>query len=235
MSKFDADGLRHLGFDNFKEAFNVIGLALGVPPASIKNYRDEFDPLFPNSRQGWHKRTTREYCKTIYNDLKDCDMHTLSKILKQSLYKNPEIDLLIEQATETDYYNKDSSFAKRLVTGQAAEKYFINQFPKMENFIGYTMEDTTTLGCGFDFKLSAHTENFLAIEVKGINELHGTISLTQKEHSIAKILGERYYLFVVRNFKDSPFYELYNNPLSSDLSFSKTERKITQTTWSATL
>ena len=61
LSKFDAEGLKFLGFDNFTEAFNVIGLGLGVQPASVKNYRDEFDPLFPNERQGWHKREIRKY------------------------------------------------------------------------------------------------------------------------------------------------------------------------------
>lgn len=42
LSKFNSEGLRRLGFDSFTEAFNVIGLALGVRPASVKNYRDEF-------------------------------------------------------------------------------------------------------------------------------------------------------------------------------------------------
>ena len=46
LSKFDAGGLKFLGFDNFTEAFNVIGLALGVKPASVKNYMNEFDLCF---------------------------------------------------------------------------------------------------------------------------------------------------------------------------------------------
>jgi hypothetical protein len=36
--------LKELSFESFVEAFNVIGYALGSKPASIKNYRDEFDP-----------------------------------------------------------------------------------------------------------------------------------------------------------------------------------------------
>ena len=47
LSKYDALGLKKLGFETFAEAFNVIGYALGARPASIKNYRDEFDPFFP--------------------------------------------------------------------------------------------------------------------------------------------------------------------------------------------
>jgi hypothetical protein len=62
LSKYDEIGLKRLGFDSFHEAFNVVGYSLGSRPASIKNYRDEFDPLFPNARKGWHKRPIRSYC-----------------------------------------------------------------------------------------------------------------------------------------------------------------------------
>jgi hypothetical protein len=48
LSKFDKDGLRELGFNTFQEAFNILGFSLESNPSSIKNYRDEFDPLFPN-------------------------------------------------------------------------------------------------------------------------------------------------------------------------------------------
>ena len=68
LSKYDAAGLKKLGFESFVEAFNVIGYALGQKPASIKNYRDEFDPLFPNKRQGWHQRPTRDYCLKIFTE-----------------------------------------------------------------------------------------------------------------------------------------------------------------------
>jgi len=55
LAEFDSVGLKRLGFRSFAEAFNVVGYALGSKAASIKNYRDEFDPLFPNQRQGWHR------------------------------------------------------------------------------------------------------------------------------------------------------------------------------------
>ena len=53
--------------------FNVVGYALGSKPASIKNYRDEFDPLVSKRRKGWHKRPTREYCLRIFQNYKDLD------------------------------------------------------------------------------------------------------------------------------------------------------------------
>jgi len=43
---------------------------MGSQPASLKNYRDEFDPLFPNRRKGWHKRPTRDYCRKVFEKYK---------------------------------------------------------------------------------------------------------------------------------------------------------------------
>lgn len=71
LSRYDLAGVRKLGFESFVEAFNVIGYALGEKPASIKNYRDEFDPIFPNKRKGWHKRPMRQYCLKVFEDYKE--------------------------------------------------------------------------------------------------------------------------------------------------------------------
>jgi hypothetical protein len=71
LSKFDVEGLSQLGFEGFTEALNTLGLVIGAKPTSLKNYRDEFDPLFPNPRKGWHKRKLRDYCKVFYDEYKD--------------------------------------------------------------------------------------------------------------------------------------------------------------------
>src|SRR5271169_6625544 len=82
LSKYDSAGLKKLGFESFVEAFNVIGYALGQKPASIKNYRDEFDPLFPNKRLGWHKRPTRDYCHEVFTVYKSLDLDTFAGLIK---------------------------------------------------------------------------------------------------------------------------------------------------------
>ena len=166
LSKFDKEGLKNLGFSSFKEAFNIIGISLGISPNSIKNYRDEFAPKFSNSRQGWHMR----------------EMTNPSKLI----------------------------------------------FEKFKNF---ELEDTTKLGCGFDFRL--HKENeFICVEVKGLNGSTGGVSLTDKEYRVADFLTDKYFLFVVKYFKSIPFHSYYKNPLSQ-LTFKKIEQQIVQTTWNA--
>lgn len=229
LSKFDAEGLKFLGFDNFTEAFNVIGLALGVKPASVKNYRDEFDPFFPNERQGWHKREIRPYCKDIYNAFKALNINNFSNLLKEIIYENHEIDVLMEQIAKKE--DKESSFAKRLITGQAAEHYFKENYIKIDVFKDCQIEDTTKHGCGFDFKLYSPSSEFLGVEVKGLNNSSGNIALTSKEHSVAQMLGGRYFLFVVKNFKEVPFHDYFQNPLNSKLKFNRIETTITQVSW----
>src|SRR5258706_16426971 len=78
LSKYDLLGLKKLGFESFVEAFNIIGYALGEKPASIKNYRDEFDPLFPNKRKGWRNRATRQYCLKVFEEYKNLDIGTFT-------------------------------------------------------------------------------------------------------------------------------------------------------------
>ncbi|HWF18988.1 MAG TPA: DUF3883 domain-containing protein, partial [Verrucomicrobiae bacterium] len=88
--------------------------------------------------------------------------------------------------------------------------------------------------CGFDYQLvSDKPENFLAIEVKGLRERSGSIMLTEKEHKVAEVLKERFFLFIVFNFREKPFHRIFNKPLVGPLKFSKKERLVKEITWSA--
>lgn len=229
LSKFDVEGLHYLGFESFTEAFNVIGLSLGVQPASVKNYRDEFDPLFPNNRKGWHKRPIRDYCKAIYDSFGGLGLEKFVSLLKQIIYKEHDLDVLMEEV-ERKQGEQINSFAKRLITGQAAEQYFKSKYKEIQSFKDFEIEDTTKLGCGFDFRLFSPSI-FYGIEVKGLNDSSGGVALTNKEYSVASILQDRYFLFVVKNFKENPFHEMYQNPLNGELVFNRVEQKTIQISW----
>jgi hypothetical protein len=234
LSKYDSLGLKRLGFDSFVEAFNVIGYALGSKPASIKNYRDEFDPLFPNRRKGWHKRETRSYCMKILEEYKGLDLESFTGLVKSLVGYDENAWSEIQPVARTR--DASSQFAQRLITGLAAEQYFESVHPSLPEFKGYVVQNTTRLGCGYDFRMDAgFNKDFLAIEVKGLKDATGTLSLTPKEHEIAKSLGDRFYLFVVRNFRESPFHEIFRNPLSSRLNFKKKEKVTVQVSWLASV
>jgi hypothetical protein len=233
LSKYDSLGLKKLGFESFAEAFNVIGYAMGSRPASIKNYRDEFDPLFPNRRKGWHKRPVRDYCLKVFERYKNFDLESFTGLVRSFVGYDENA---WSEVQEQDQDESESSFAKRLITGLAAERYFESVQPSLPEFKDYVVENTTRLGCGYDFRLRTETDQeFLVVEVKGLKERMGSLSLTPKEHEVAAALRDRFFLFVVKNFNDSPFHEVYRNPLSSRLRFSKIERVTVHVSWLASV
>ena len=229
LSKFDLEGLHQLGFNSFTEAFNILGHALGIRPASVKNYRDEFDPLFPNERKGWHRRPIRQYCKAVYDKFNNLHLETFTALLKETVYKDHAVDVLIENIARGEGA-KEESYAKRLLTGQAAEQYFRKKYKEIDVFSSCEIEDTTRLGCGFDFRLVA-PDSFYVVEVKGLSEMSGNITLTEKEHSVGATLRSLYFLFVVKNFREEPFHEIYQDPLAGKLVFNQVEQVIVERTW----
>lgn len=232
FSKYDSDGLKKLGFGSFLEAFNVIGYALGAKPASVKNYRDEFDPLFPNQRKGWHKRATRDYCLKVFKQFRDLDLEAFSGLVRSFVGYDENARSEMRQPDERE--DDESSFAKRLITGLAAEQYFEAVQPRIPEFSDYAVENTTRLGCGYDYRLRLDAHNdFLAVEVKGLKERTGSLAFTPKEYEVATALNERYFLFVVKNFGESPFHEIYQDPVVGDLQFKRKERVIVQVSWLA--
>jgi hypothetical protein len=233
LSKYDLLGLKKLGFESFVEAFNVLGYAMGSRPASVKNYRDEFDPLFPNRRKGWHKRPIREYCRKVFEEYKELDFEAFTALIESFVGYDENVWSEVQAKEEDD---RESQFAKRLITGLAAEQYFESVQSSLAEFETYTLENTTHLGCGYDFRLrSTAFKDFLAVEVKGLKERTGSLSLTPKEHEVAAALKERFFLFVVKNFQESPFHEIFQDPLSCKLKFKKRETVVVHVSWLTTV
>ncbi len=126
------------------------------------------------------------------------------------------------------------TFAKRLVTGLAAERYFESVHRTVPEFADCSVENTTRLGCGYDFRLCpVANADFLAVEVKGLNDRAGSLSFTPKEYEVASRLSTRFFLFVVKNFRESPYHEIYQNPLATKLKFAKRERVTVHASWIA--
>jgi len=229
LSKFDEKGLGLMGFSSFNEAYNVLGFSLGVKPASIKNYRDELDPLFPNARRGWADRPLRSHCKQIYDNFNGYSINQLLSLIV-SVTGCPIWPSTREPAEDS------RSFARRLLTGRAAENYFSQNYQKERDFAGMRAEDVTHTGCGYDFKLHRmDSPNSFAVEVKGLAAISGNIILTAKEYDVAERLNNDYFIYIVKNFNEEPFPLTVRNPIHADLTFKREERRIVQISWSATV
>ncbi|MDX9978427.1 MAG: DUF3883 domain-containing protein [Lentisphaeria bacterium] len=232
LAKFDRSGLAHLGFSSFAEAYNTIAASLGAPPASVKNYRDELDPFFPNPRRGWADRLPRPHCQRILDQYGRLDLAELGCLLRANLAASGDSESIGDETEGPDW---SSGFASRMQTGLAAETYFTANAKLVPDFCGCQITSTTHLGCGFDFKLTQDGSPYLAVEVKGLRDTGGDILLTDKEYRTAARLRERYILFVVRGFAETPFHSVFRDPVHGALALAPRVVTRQETTWAATL
>jgi hypothetical protein len=238
LSKFSREGLDQLGFKSFAEAYNAIGYALGGKPSSIKNYMQEFDPLFPNGRKGWHGRELRDHCRETYERFGGVSLEDFARLLSSLLLRSPAAHRLPESLREIAVLDENAleneTVSKRLITGIAAERFFAAAFPTLSEFSGHKLRNVSRFGCGFDFRIQPQdSDRFLAAEVKGLAAATGEIMMTPKEHRVAQYLGDRYFLCVVRNFSERPTLSIFRNPLREGLEFVRRDRKQTLETWHA--
>jgi hypothetical protein len=229
LSRFDKRALESFGFTGFHQAYNVLGFSIGIKPKSINNYRDEFDPYFPNERKGWYKRELRDYCREYMDATSNMSFDEFYNVIK-SFVDGCIID---EKDIVREKRNKTRGFmANRLITGKAAEEYFAMVYQTIDVFYNYDILNTTQMGCGFDFKLSLNNSHYY-IEVKGLNEKTGSILMTEKEHDVADDLRDLYCLFVVSNFCEKPEHRFFFNPLyTPQLDFKRQEQTITRISYS---
>lgn len=232
LSKFDKEGLEYLGFSSFTEAYNGMGYAVGGKPTSIKNYMQEFDPVFPNSRLGRHKRPMRDHCQAILEQFGGLPIKQLASVLRPILERS-DLPAGMEELLEfSDENLENQAFSKRLITGIAAERFFESAFPSLAQFSRHSLDNVTKFGCGFDFRITPQEQRpFLAAEVKGLAASSGSIIMTEKEHRVATHLRERYFLCVVSNFSEKPVLSIFQNPLHSGLDFNRQRKSQTVTSW----
>ncbi len=217
LSKFDRKGVKDLGFRTISEAFAEISRQLGVPIATIKQMRDQFDPYCSRVRVGYHKRRSPRSRLQVISAYDDFSELAMLEIVNGVLNGNAKQISYAIQPIETDpdgdkvVPGDDNPFALRFRTGFAAEEYFLKNYGKHIEFNGRKLEDTRQIGSGFDFRL-INPSGYLAVEVKGLIEKSGYVSFTDREWSVANYLGDKYYLAVVRRVLTAPVLEIIQNP-----------------------
>ncbi len=235
LSKFNREGLQALGFSTLQEAYNSFAYLVGGKPASVKLYMQEFDPFFPNSRKGWHKRPIRQTRQDFLDEFGTLDLAEFVELIRTQFSGLNDVDLDVDKAIVRAGLRKDedSTFARRLLTGQAAENYFESNYRRVERFHDCILSRTTAYGCGFDFKLTPQRGEFYAVEVKGLRTPTGSVQLTEKEYLMAHHLLARYFLYVVTDFAHTPKPVVIENPIDSGIEFEKRQVQSRQSVWIA--
>ncbi len=235
LSKFSREGLDALGYATWQEAYNSLAFTIGGKPTSVKMYRQEFDPFFPNGRKGWRNREIRQTRQEFLEEFGSLDLNEFTQLVKTQFAETGDVDPAIGRVTAAVGLEDVDvmPFAKRMLTGAAAENYFEANYRETPRFADCELLRTTNMGCGFDFKLTPPGEDFLAVEVKGIRHSSGQILLTEKEFRVAEYLRARFYLYVVTNFSTHPVPKVIEDPLSSGIDFQHKVMESTSKVWVA--
>jgi hypothetical protein len=131
LARFDSEAYQKLGFGNQIETHTKIGDLLSVNPHTVKNWRDEFDPIFGH-RAGWYQRPMSPSRVKVVQALENLEEPQIRAIIKDILYgklKNePEESELLLNIVSDDKEYSSKKFILRAPTGRAAEEFFINHF-----------------------------------------------------------------------------------------------------------
>lgn len=213
MSRLDRTYLTARGHKNWNEAFAATARLLKIPPASLKNLRDEFDPFHDNNRQGWHKRAMYPSRRRIMGQLCDISDAALLETIEGILAGRPEAleEVVAPLSKPTDrIYN----VAERLRTGRLAETYFLENSRQIADLPSATILDHRNLARGYDFALENRPE--IAIEIKGLKRARGGIAFTDREWTEAAARRADYWLVVVGNLEAAnPVARLIPDPTAA--------------------
>lgn len=209
MSRLDKLYLRAFNHRTWRSALDEASQNLGVPSASIKNLRDEFDPLHANQRRGWHRRPLRKSRQRVLAEL--CEVSDIALIeLVVRIFQHDRSVLAEAVLPLAQPRRIISNIAERLLTGRRAEEFFLENCTELVGFPSARIIDRREEGCGFDFSVDDQPQT--AIEVKGIKRLRGEVLFTDREWREASLRKDRYLVVVVGNVASDPVARVFRDP-----------------------
>ena len=217
LARFDKLALKNLGYKNWESSFIDISSKLDVKKHSVRNWRDEFDPLFGYSA-GWYQRPMSPSRTNVALALENLDESEIRAIVEDILSGKIQSDTenlnhLLSIADEISEKEKNSSFILRGPTGKKAEQFFIEYHRINNQPIPGKLIDTRDLGCGYDFEITSESNRHF-IEVKGLASNIGGLLFTNKEWETAKTERTKYTVCLVSNISESPEISFINDPFS---------------------
>lgn len=119
LSRFSKTAYENLGFGNMYISHQKIGEILSVPANTVRNWRDEFDPLFGH-RAGWYQRPMTQSRIRVVEALKDLDEISVRAIVLDILNQNAqtkeyEIEQLVQIVSDKE---PDFETGKFILRGQ---------------------------------------------------------------------------------------------------------------------
>jgi hypothetical protein len=212
MSRLDRVYLTARGLTSWKAAFADAASSLDVRPASIKNLRDEFDPVHGNSREGWKDRPMRPNRQRVMGQLCDISDDALLDMVDRILARDAEtVDEFVVPLSKP--VARMHNVAERLRTGRLAEQFFLDHSQAIAGLAKTSILDHRELLRGYDFGVQRHAE--VAIEVKGLKQKRGGILFTDREWAEARVRQRDYWLVIVGNMEATPVARVIRDPAAT--------------------
>ncbi|MVN91458.1 DUF3883 domain-containing protein [Mucilaginibacter aquatilis] len=216
LARFNEVAYARLGYGTMNETHRAIAEILDVKQTTLKQMRDEFDPLFGN-RAGWYQKkmiVSRELVAKAMEGLGENDVFAIvTEILNRGIQNADSIAVLLAVPGSSDRKKSSPVFVPRGPTGRKAEEIFMKWYAVHKLPAAGRLIDTRELGTGYDFEIETENSS-LFVEVKGIGEAEGGIGFTGKEWETALRNGDSYYLVVVAAVKSAERILLIQNPAS---------------------
>lgn len=247
LSRFDERAYLALAHGNQRVTHTVLGTVFGVPPATVKNWRDEFDPVHENSRVGWYQRALRPSRQLVVDQFRELSFDALLELAKELCSQPnrpigwvvPGLTLETTIDTDSDYQSNGAAAENargfpppsRAATGRKAEGLFANLHGKTGLPVSGVLIDRRDSGDGYDFEIRG-SERSVFVEVKGLSGTTGTLSLTKNEWELAKRVRDQFYLVLVRLVHEqAPEFLIVCDP-AAKLSPKARFTPVVQETWS---
>lgn len=214
LSRFNEEGLQNLNYTTWNEAFTDIANRLNVNIHSVKNWRDEFNPIHGH-RAGWYQRPmspSRVRVVKALEQLNEPELRGLVlDILSGQIKKDQENLNELVNAVSEEKSNRNSQFILRGPTGRKAEEFFKEYHAVHSKPVKGELVDTRDIGCGYDFEIK-NTKKTCYIEVKGLANETGGVLFTNKEWETAIRLKDNYILALVNNVNQHPTIQFISSP-----------------------
>jgi hypothetical protein len=212
MSRLDRTYLTARQLNTWKQAYAQAGSLLRVAPASLKNLRDEFDPVHGNARRGWTNRPMRPNRQRVMGELCEVSNAALLEMVDAILMGDPDAvqDVVKPLSRPTARIH---NVAERLRTGRLAEAFFREHCLEIAGVLESRLLDHRELFLGYDFGILSRAK--IAIEVKGIKQARGAIAFTDREWKEATLRRQDYWLVVVGNLATKPVAKLIPDPTAT--------------------
>jgi hypothetical protein len=138
-----------------------------------------------------------------------------------------ETSLVNESSTHQISEKELFEQTKAAITGDRAEKYFMDWIRQKHPEFGDPIDKTASVGLGYDIEFAGTS---IKIEVKGCRRNIENLRVTEREWDTARRMGSSYYLAIVSQLDTTPKVDLIPDPYSK-LQNDADKQKRTQTTF----